>query len=44
VQAFGPNYYTFFDTRTGDIWEYVHLDKPAHFRIAKLGAPLVEIK
>ena len=38
----GYNY--FFDTRTGQIWEYYNPNNPSHYRLTKLGAPLLEQK
>jgi len=51
IQYAGPNGYSFFDTRTGDVWEYFRATKlnGKHFpaaqqyigKLTKLGAPLV---
>ena len=34
----------FFDTRTGEIWEYLNPKVPYHTRLTKLGGPVVEVK
>ena len=43
VQFSGADY---FDSKTGDIWVYGGrgLDRPLHYRMARLGEPLVQIK
>ena len=35
---------TFFDPRTGDIWEYHDERQIDHYRLTKLGVPLVKVK
>jgi len=38
-------YINFFDPRTGDVWNYNGEGKIYdHFKLVKLGAPLVEVK
>jgi hypothetical protein len=34
----------FFDTRTGDVWNSTVNQKPQHYRLTKLDAPMVETK
>lgn len=41
------NWPTFFDSRTGDVWMYHGYgskETPEHYRLTRLGAPLVEMK
>jgi hypothetical protein len=38
------NDYQFFDSRTGDIWWYNIDSAPEHYRLTKLGTPLVRVK
>ena len=42
--AVTPLGYTFFDTRTGEVWEYSGANLHAKHRVSKLGQPLVAEK
>jgi hypothetical protein len=42
--AVTPVGYTFFDTRTGDLWEYSGANVHAKYRLAKPGQPLTPEK
>ena len=42
--AVTPVGYSFFDARTGDLWEYSGTGVHAKFRLAKPGLPLVKEK
>ena len=43
VQYFGfPN--SFFDPPTGDVWHHYDLKNPTHYRVARLGSPMIEVK
>jgi hypothetical protein len=45
VQFSGPGAYTFFDTRTGDLWRYYEAHSPPEWyclgKVTGLGQPLV---